>query len=245
MEVHHHSHSHGRKNWKAYFWEFFMLFLAVFCGFLAELQLEHYIEHQREKVYIQSMREDLEKDTTHLSFIVASFSNKINAIDTLIDYYPDLESGYPIPFFRNVKHLFFFEDLHPNDRTMQQLKNAGGMRLIRKKYAVDSIIEYDSRIKDALTEQDGINNLFHKMQDIGELLNVPAINSAMEYNDPENLQLTKTTILFTKDKSMLGKYNTWMRLFRQYAWYYVAFLEDTKAQASRLIDLLKKEYHLK
>jgi hypothetical protein len=25
-----------KKNWKSYFKEFFMLFLAVFCGFLAE-----------------------------------------------------------------------------------------------------------------------------------------------------------------------------------------------------------------
>ena len=34
MEVHHHAHpTHGKKNWKSYFWEFLMLFLAVFCGF--------------------------------------------------------------------------------------------------------------------------------------------------------------------------------------------------------------------
>ncbi len=44
MEVHHHTHpAHGKKTWKAYFWEFLMLFLAVFCGFLAEYQLEHVI----------------------------------------------------------------------------------------------------------------------------------------------------------------------------------------------------------
>ena len=55
MEVHHHSHeSHGKKNWKSYFWEFLMLFLAVFCGFLAEYQLEHTIEKDREKQYIRS-----------------------------------------------------------------------------------------------------------------------------------------------------------------------------------------------
>lgn len=244
MEVHHHAHTE-RSKWKHYFWEFFMLFLAVFCGFMAEYQLEHLIENSREKVYIKSMKEDLEKDTAHLSFVAASFRNKIKAMDTLIDYYPDLETGYPVPFFRNVNHLFFFEDLHPNDRTIQQLKNAGGMRLIRKKIAADSIIEYDSRIKDALTEQDGINVLFHKMQDIGELMNIPAITSAMDYNDPENLELNKTIILFTKEKGMLGKYQTWMKLFRQYAWYYILFLDDTKAQAARLIDVLKKEYHLK
>jgi hypothetical protein len=44
MEVHAHSHSHGKKSWRSYFWEFLMLFLAVFCGFLAEYQLEHKIE---------------------------------------------------------------------------------------------------------------------------------------------------------------------------------------------------------
>ena len=46
MEVHHHTHlasgkTHtARKKWTHYFWEFLMLFLAVFCGFLAELQLQ-------------------------------------------------------------------------------------------------------------------------------------------------------------------------------------------------------------
>ena len=35
MEVHSHTHS-PRKKWTHYFWEFLMLFLAVFCGFLAE-----------------------------------------------------------------------------------------------------------------------------------------------------------------------------------------------------------------
>ena len=48
MEVHHHSHT-ARKKWTHYFWEFFMLFLAVTLGFFVENQREHYIEGQREK----------------------------------------------------------------------------------------------------------------------------------------------------------------------------------------------------
>ena len=39
-----------------------MLFLAVFCGFLAEYQLEHKIEKDREKQYIISFEEDLDND---------------------------------------------------------------------------------------------------------------------------------------------------------------------------------------
>jgi len=39
MEVHRHAHT-DRKKWTHYLWEFLMLFLAVFCGFLAENQRE-------------------------------------------------------------------------------------------------------------------------------------------------------------------------------------------------------------
>jgi hypothetical protein len=49
MEVHHHGHVHEQKKWKEYLFQFFMLFLAVFCGFLAEYQLEHMIEKQWER----------------------------------------------------------------------------------------------------------------------------------------------------------------------------------------------------
>ena len=81
MEVHHHSHTHGKKGWKSYFWEFLMLFLAVFCGFLAEYQLEHVIEHQREKEYINSFIEDLKQDTAKLNQIVKDFNEKVQFVD--------------------------------------------------------------------------------------------------------------------------------------------------------------------
>ena len=42
METHaHHPHTAPGKKWTHYFFEFFMLFLAVFAGFLAENQLEN------------------------------------------------------------------------------------------------------------------------------------------------------------------------------------------------------------
>ena len=53
MEVHAHTHT-ARKKWTHYFWEFLMLFLAVFCGFFAENQREHNIEKQRAKQYAYS-----------------------------------------------------------------------------------------------------------------------------------------------------------------------------------------------
>lgn len=54
MEVHHHSHT-ARKKFTHYLWEFLMLFLAVFCGFLAENIREHRVEHAREAQFIKSL----------------------------------------------------------------------------------------------------------------------------------------------------------------------------------------------
>ena len=73
MEVHHHAHHEGKKNWKSYFWEFLMLFLAVFCGFLAENFREHQVEKDRERVYVQSLIKDYAYDTLQ-------FQNTINKI---------------------------------------------------------------------------------------------------------------------------------------------------------------------
>jgi len=53
MEVHAHSHTE-RKKFTHYLWEFLMLFLAVFCGFLAENLREHIIEHKRARAYAES-----------------------------------------------------------------------------------------------------------------------------------------------------------------------------------------------
>src|SRR5213075_3070010 len=65
MEVHTHSHTE-RKKWTHYLWEFLMLFLAVFCGFLAENQREQIVEYKRERQYIISLVEDLKSDTVSL-----------------------------------------------------------------------------------------------------------------------------------------------------------------------------------
>ena len=69
MEVHHHSHS-GKKKWSEYFWEFLMLFLAVFCGFMAENLREHKVEKQRGRQYILSFYQDLKTDTSRFAIII-------------------------------------------------------------------------------------------------------------------------------------------------------------------------------
>jgi hypothetical protein len=66
MEVHHHPHVE-KKNFKEYFLEFIMIFLAVTLGFFAESYREHLSDRSKEKEYISSLIEDIKIDTTQLS----------------------------------------------------------------------------------------------------------------------------------------------------------------------------------
>ncbi len=83
MEVHHHAHT-ARKKWTHYFWEFLMLFLAVFCGFLAENQREHYVEHLRAKDYATSLWNDLKEDTSEINGGIRQNSFMISTFDSCI-----------------------------------------------------------------------------------------------------------------------------------------------------------------
>src|SRR6478735_11531278 len=158
MEVHTHTHT-PRKKWTHYFWEFLMLFLAVFCGFLAENQREHMIEHQREKEYIRSFVEDLKQDTGQLKKVIGSLDEKLLFKDSLLR-----ELANPDVFKNSSKAYFFFAmswhfpDFIYTDRTIQQLKNSGGMRLLRNKAVSDSIVDYDSKVRTVFIAQEQLNN---------------------------------------------------------------------------------------
>ena len=143
MEVHAHSHT-ARKKWTHYFWEFLMLFLAVFCGFLAEYQLEHKIEKDREKQYMISLVEDLQSDTAQLTKLINLFTLINEMEDSLKSALkkPDIMTnawlaypylGYPLDGYA----------FHRSERTIQQLKNAGGLRLVQSVTVSNKINEYD------------------------------------------------------------------------------------------------------
>src|SRR5215471_1962360 len=74
MEVHAHElHKAPGHGWKHYIFEFLMLFLAVFCGFLAENQREHMVERKKEKEYLSSLVGDLKYDTSQFNLRVTQF----------------------------------------------------------------------------------------------------------------------------------------------------------------------------
>ena len=247
MEVHAHTHT-PRKKWSHYFWEFLMLFLAVFCGFLAEYQLEHVIEHQREKQFMKSMAEDLEKDIQLLKDESQLVMEQFNGLDSIVQIINEGTLGKSeVRTMYNLQRKFLYPlTLELINRTEIQLKNAGGMRLIRNKQVSDSIINY-WQLKERFNDtKEAINGHRIKAKD----LSFTIFNN--KYYSKDRMRFTFDDFngepeLITKQLAVLTEFanrvsHTSELLLINYKQRRLHILLHG---AARLIEVIKKEYHLK
>jgi len=245
MEVHAHTHT-PRKKWTHYFWEFLMLFLAVFCGFLAEYQLEHKIERDREKKFIQTFIEDLKFDTAAINKNLLFRKAKGEQIDSLIDLLSEQKiKGYENELYYLGRMLVRTSRFQSNDRTVTQLKFSGSMRLIRNENAADSIISYQKLVDIIIANQedDRIERraadplltrmfdpfVFNKMLDDFNNIIKPVDNPPLRSYEVPVQQDLAYCINQVKGSNIIIKTR----------------LELLNEKAKNTIEFLKKEYHLK
>jgi hypothetical protein len=247
MEVHHHGHVHEKKKWKEYLFQFLMLFLAVFCGFLAEYQLEHKIEKDREKQYIQSLIEDLATDTLNLQIVIDNFNKRIKNIDTVLALFPMLSTGYNDLLHQKLQRTIYgFPDFVKADRTMQQLKNSGGMRLIRNKKASDVITDYDLKSRDLDIDVASLGETFRQLKNIRyEIFDIETMENDLKIKTITELEAGKNNYLLKDDKPILGKFNNLIRHFKNNCQHVSKSEKILREQAIAVITILKKEYDLK
>ncbi len=256
MEAHAHTHSASgeshtsRKRWPHYFWEFFMLFLAVSLGFLVENQREHYVEHQREKKFAQLLYEDFKKDTAYINQVIGIKEWRGKKLDSLFYLLslPDLQ--------KNSTSLYYytaFADLNipfnPNDATIQQLRNSGSLRYFRNPDLYNAITQYYSTCSfyhDAETPVE--SNLFlqastMKLFDADKISSLttitPDIRNAISA-PKEEMQLLST------DKQIINEFKYHARSIKLNNDLTIMLLKNIIGpQLINLMNQLKNEYHLK
>ena len=244
MEVHHHSHT-ARKKWTHYFWEFLMLFLAVTLGFLVENQREHMIEHQREKQYMRSMIEDLKSDTLQIVSVIRSKVLRNNMIDSLVYWLSS--PGYKA----HLNDIYFFArsvspplNFFPNDRTIQQLKSAGGLRLIRNTNVSNRIMEYDQIMKFQLSDIGDEENLrLEYRKSVRKLFDGKILITMLENIDRIE-KPTNNPPLFSDDKTAINDLIVDVQYVKKACQLQINRHLELKKQATILIDLIQKEYDL-
>ena len=253
MEVHAHSHtsdpdSHrGRKKFTHYLWEFLMLFLAVFCGFLAENWREHIIEHKQEKQYIKSFYEDLTADEYNLQMTVTNLNNQAQIGDSLFKLMKNVSTATP------ANHIYMYllsitrssaTNLYVNDRTIVQLRNAGGMRLIHNKAVSDSIVAYYKEIETIQFLYDELHTLKRGLREkYSDLLNASDY-AKVEVQKTEIINPTEVLHLRIAGTNVINDCLVRIQDIKGLCGGLASRIERLKGRAKRIKDFIKKEYHI-
>jgi len=227
-----------------------MLFLAVFCGFLAENQREHFVEHNREKKFIETLLEDLTKDTIDFQSNITSWEKMISRIDTIKqELNKSPAERNPVLLYRHIAYMTSSSSFLYHDRTISQLKNAGNFRLIQNKTIADSLVDYDTRIVNFLTDVESQhkeershllllqNQLFNS--DFYILRSRPKQLDSVIKQKPAVFDIRKN-----KD-DIVFEYSNWLNIYKRTTQLKISTQSQMLQMAANLLMLAKKEYHLK
>ena len=249
MEVHHQAHHEGKKNWKSYFWEFLMLFFAVFCGFLAEYQLEHKIERDREKQYVESMIADMKDDAIKIKKSISFCTRQVEGFDSLLQNIykaPYTDSSIRMLYYLQRKYTSTRNPVAFNKRTISQLKNSGGLRLIQNKAASDSIIIYEETCEKAETQEAYFANFrMGKVNDFTIQLFDSKYIANYDRNTISNiLNESKTISLLSDDINLIKQYANSMYFAKSSLISYTEILKGIENRIPQIIQFLEIKYHL-
>jgi hypothetical protein len=236
MDIHanHLHHAPGGKIWH-YFFEFLMLFLAVFCGFIAENWREQLKEHQREKEFIHSIVEDLKSDTLQSDNILVQLRSTNTGIDSVLNA---LSSTEIIENSNNAYRLWTkYLDIRAfisNDRTIQQLKNSGELRLIRNKAVSDRIMKYDQTVKNYYQQSNFMYSALSDQHIYSQLFDFIRLKKNRNFPVP----------LTEQGKKILNEAYAHQQLWNSGLTGLISWLKSVNEEGKGLLIFIQKEYHM-
>ena len=263
MEVHHHAHtaypdSHrGRKKWTHYLWEFIMLFLAVFCGFLAENIREHIVEKKKESHTVETLVDDIIKDSSSLHNIIYVYMPEHSAWVDSSEYYINTLplKGNERKITKVLINATNWNLYSPPEVALDILKNSGNLNLIENKRVKEEIIKYNGIINKYITYSEYMLALEHSIDTATTtVITRPACRiliekvyyrtnadiGALTDNDIPEIELFKT---YNKAAFLdfIKKFDAMDYLLHDLLGLYNMILKEEIT----LINVLKEEYHLK
>lgn len=228
-------HVPGKKRIRTYLFEFLMLFLAVFCGFIADSYREKLSERQREKQFIKSIVEDIKSDTLQSDLILRRLKSINEGIDSvlIILSLPETVKNSNALYELWTKNLGL-DVFVSNDRTIEQLKNSGDLRLIRNKAVSDGIMKYDQTLKKYYAQSNlmysvlGDQTYYSQLFDFISLKNNPNIPVPLTEQGKESLNQAYANLQIW-NKGLVGL---------------IRWLEVVNEEGTLLLEFIQKEYSL-
>ncbi len=231
----HQQHRPFRKRIWNYLFEFLMVFLAVFCGFIADNWREQLQEHRREKEFIRSIVEDIKSDTLNSNRTIAQLKSIKSGIDSVLillsspEIYTNSNDAYRL-WTKNLGLEVFVA----NDRTIQQLKSSGELRLIRNKAVSDRIMKYDQTLKKYYTQ----SNLMYSA--VLDVTNYSQLFDFINLDKNKNIPVPLTE----QGKKSLNEAYAHLQLWNRGLIGLISWLVVVNEEGTTLVTFIQKEYQL-
>lgn len=144
METHanHLHNAPGKKFWH-YFYEFLMLFLAVFCGFLAENFREHQVEKERAHQFLQSLLVDVKTNVKNLDSLIQQDKRHIANHDSLILWLLADSATIDRAAFAKKMGAVWVRNFLVRKETYEQMKSSGSLRYVGDIEFLKKLMDYE------------------------------------------------------------------------------------------------------
>jgi len=243
MESHaHHIHKAPGQGWTHYFFEFLMLFLAVFAGFLAENQREHIVEHQREKKFASRLLSDLGKDSVFFETRIQLLEKRKQAHEQFLKIMTNPAGATDSAVNRGFVRILLLTETS-NDfttATYDQMKTSGSLRYIENDNLTTLLQEYyDVLLAKASRDADGAGKFF-----LDYIISYMTKHFRFQDFSPSDGSVRPVKLLnrsAESDQELINIMGVWATNCDTQ----LQLLRPAQKQMVELIKLIKKEYHLK
>lgn len=239
---------------RLYFFQFFMLFLAITAGFFAENLREDFGERKQSREYAKSMVDDLVRDTSNIQYHISRLKAAVNRITDLSNYVRDKKVNQinNLDLFR-LTLITWNPPFRWSRATLEQIKSSGSLRY----FTNDSIVFYISQY-DAVTlhlDQDNLEDQQKYLQAMEKKSHVVDLNYSEDFLvhlrlNPDSLMQTSLYLDMNSTKQLLTNDMNEVKLMvnaylivKDYSKSRIHELSNLVHDQNRLIQLLKREYN--
>ena len=220
-----------------------MLFFAVFLGFIAEYQLEHRIEKEKGTQYLKSMIVDIALDSAKINKVLEVTEVQVKGLDSLTDLLNTLaydESSLKQIYSLNRKYCGTFYTVNFTKRTLNQLFNAGGLRLLPNNGSVNFITEYQELCAECEDQGKFYDNSLDYSARIGYKIFYSDFSLNPAAGKVDSLMKGKKIELLTNDKQELMEYCNSLKDFSAILKNYNSMLRNIRVKIPNVIESLKE-----
>jgi hypothetical protein len=223
-----------------------MLFLAVTLGFFVDNVREERAEHQLELQHMQSLIADLRQDTVRFNNQIEEAGIVIRMCDSIIQIIDKSERSA-----HDQQRLYLLSramspKIQPhflNDRTFEEMRGSGTLRLINKNTIADSISTYYYFTKELVWLNDLVLTRFQQKVELeSKIFQAGFYEEMLDKKTFAFHALSGNPALATNDKAVLNEFAVTIHYVSSVTAFKKNYLMRLKVNANRLLAILNKAY---